>query len=311
MFGLLAIFFVWYGTTWAYRNLYKEPRRQLNEKITRLRQEIDKKGQSVAFMKQHWETNQVLYYRSLPRVPNAVRLQYKEWMSEVLEHCEVENGNVSDDNPTRTNFGGINYRFHVRGVCTLDQLSQLLFEFYYAPFLHRITAMNVIPQESSEKVAISLTIDGLSIPPPVANSPYPPTNQLTLGFFHQRLATHQFEAYRVVAERNLFRAARGGVDEADLTYLTGLPEIDGEREAWFTIRAESSDSDYLPKVIKAKPGEQIAVGSFRATIKEILDESLILDRDGTLWLLELIQNGACLNTAFALPPEAALNDVKE
>ena len=301
MFGLLAVFFVWYGTTLAYRTLYKEPRRRLNEKITQLRQEIDKKRQSIAFMRQHWETNQNFYYRSLPRVPDAVRWQYKEWMSDVLEHCGVENDNVSSNNPARTNFGGIHYQFHVSGICTVGQLCQLLFELYYAPFLHRITAMSITPQEKSEKVAISLTIDGLSIPPPVANSPYPPLNQLTLGFYHQRLAANQLEAYHVIAERNLnlLRAARGGVDEADWTRLTGFNPIVGEQEAWFTINTRSDNG-----VVKAKPGEQIAIGSFRATIKEILvdDDIVILDRDGTLWLLAV---GEQLNNAFALPPEAA------
>ena len=295
MFGLLAIFFVWYGTTWAYRNLYKKPRQELNGQLSRLRQEIDTKKQYIASMQQYWATNQILYYRSLPRVANDVRSQYTFWLLELLNFCDVENPDVSSDNPTATNFRSYNYRFHVRGVCTLDQLSRLLFEFYYAPFLHRITAMSITPQEKSEKVAISLTIDGLSIVPPTPESPYPLSHQLPFGFYHPRLASNQLETYHVIAGRNLLQAVRGGVDKADHAFLTGINHFDGEPEAWFSIRSDDS-------VIRAKLGEQISVGSIRATIKEILDEDIVFDRDGNLWLLTL---GECLNQAFALPKEVS------
>jgi len=288
--GLLVVFFVWYGTAWAYRSLYKEPRQRLNGQIAQLQQGIDAKKKSIAFMQQFWSTNQILYYRSLPRSPNDVQSLYRYWLLELLRFCDVEDGDVGSDNPTRTNFGGRNHRFHVRGICSLDQLSRLLFEFYYAPFLHRITAMSITPQEKSEKVAVSLTIDGLAIPTPFQN------NQLPYGFYHQRLASNRLETYHVIAERNLLQAARGGVDKADFTFLTGINRTDDESEAWFTIRTDGS-------VLKVKTGEQIAVGSVRATIKEILDEDVVFERDGMLWLLTL---GECLNQAFALPKEVPM-----
>ena len=290
--GFLTIFFVWYGMSWAYRSLYKEPRVRLREKIAQFQQGIDDKKKSIAFMEQYQTTNQVLYYRSLPRSPNDVRSLYTYWLLELLKFCDVESPDVSSDNPTRTNFESFNYRFHVRGACSLDQLSLLLFEFYSAPFLHRITAMSVTPQEKSEKVAVSLTIDGLSIKPPFPANPYPQLNQLPLGHF-RRLVYDQLAPYHVIAERNLLQSVRGGVDKADYTYLTGINRIDGEYEAWFTIRTDGS-------VLKPKLGERVSVGSVWATIKEILDEDIVFERDGSLWLLTL---GECLNQAFALPKE--------
>ena len=296
MLGLLAVFFVWYGTTWAYRSLYKEPRERLHGQIAQLRQEVDAKKNNIAVMQQFNERHLILYARSLPRAPNDVWSLYTFWLLELLKFCDIETPDVSGDNRTRSNVGGYNYRFHIRGVCSLDQLSRLLFEFYYVPFLHRITAMNIVPQENSEKVAISLTIDGLTIDPPSAQYPYPLTNQLPLGWYYPRLASHQLEPYHVIADRNLLQAVRGGVDKADYTFLTGVHRIDGESEAWFSIRTDGS-------VIKAKVGEQIAVGSMRATIREILNDDVVLDRNGSLWLLTL---GECLNEAFALPGEAAV-----
>ncbi len=297
MLGLLAVFFAWYGVSWAYQSLYKEPRLRLNQKITQLRQGIDAKKKNIAYMQQFYATNWPLYTRSLPRVQNDVRSLYTFWLLELLKFCDVEGTDVNSDNATRTNFGGFNYRFHVRGVCSLDQLSRLLFEFYYAPFLHRITAMTVTPQEKSEKVVVSLTIDGLSIPPRALSDPYPLTNQLPTGQYYRRLASDKLETYHVIAQRNLLQAARGGVDKADYTYLTGINWIDGEPEAWFSIRTDGS-------VLKPKLGEQISIGSVRATVREITDEDVVIDRDGSLWLLTL---GDCLNRAFALPKEAAID----
>ena len=249
---------------------------------------------NIAIMRQFNANHEIFYYRSLPRLPNDVRSLYTFWLLELLKFCDVEGSDVNSDNPTPTRFRSYNYHFHVRGACSLDQLSRLLFEFYYAPFLHRITAMTITPQENSEKVSIALTIDGLSIPPPFSTSPVPLTNQLPYGFYHPRLASNQLETYQVIAERNLLQAVRGGVDKADYTFLTGINQIDGENEAWFSVRTDGS-------VLKAKLGERISIGSVRATIKEILGEDLVFDRDGSLWLLTL---GECLNQAFALPKEA-------
>ena len=294
--GLLTIFFVWYGTSWAYRSLYKEPRVKLREEIAQLQQGIDNKKRGIETMKQFWTTNQMLYVRSLPRASDAVRSQYTFWLLELLKFCDVESPDVNSNNPTPTNFSSYNYRFNVRGVCSLDQLSRLLFEFYCAPFLHRITAMSVTPQEKSEKVAVSLTIEGLSIKPAFTTDLYPLRNQLPVGIgYYSRLASNQLETYHVIAERNLLQAVRGGVDEADYTFLTGINRIDGEYEAWFTIRTDDS-------VFKPKVGELISIGSVRATIKEILDNDVVFERDGTLWLASL---GECLNQAFALPKEVS------
>ncbi len=298
MLGLLAVFFLWYGTTWAYQTLYKEPRQRLGQKIAQLKQEIENGKKMIANGQQFIGNQQLLYYRSLPRVPNEARSQYSFWLLELLKFCDFEGAEAPSDNPTRVPLGfnrfGTNFRFHVRGVCTLDQLSRFLFEFYYAPFLHRITSMNITPQEKSEKVVVAITIDAWTIPPAYPQNPYPLANQLPTGHY-RRLHSDKLDTYNVIAQRNLLQAAKGGVDKADFTFLTAVNRIGDETEAWLSVRTDGT-------VIKAKVGEQVRVGSFHATVKEILDEDVVFDRDGMLWLVTL---GESINQAFALPKEVA------
>lgn len=301
MIGLLAIFFVWYGLSWAYKSLYKEPRDRLGAQIAQLKQGIENGKRNIAMMQQFSGQNLLLYSRSMPRIPNEVRTQYTFWFLELLKFCDVEDGDVKSDNPTRMAFDGWNYRFHVRGNCTLDQLSRLLFEFYNVPYLHRITALSITPVEGKEgRIAFSMTVDALSIKPRYPNDPYPLSNQLPQlpSGRLPRLASNDLTSYRAIADRNLLQAAKGGVDRADYAYVTAINEVEDQTEVWITVRTDNS----IVKVIK---GDPIRIGSFRAKLVDILEEDLVFERDGRRWLLTL---GDCLNQAFALPPEAFVND---
>jgi hypothetical protein len=292
MVGLLASFFAWYGFSWAYESLYREPRQRLGGEIDKLKKEIDNGKRNADFMFQAIGQNQIYYFRSLPRIPNEANPRYSLWLLELLKYCDIEKSEVSDGNPTRTGFG-LNYRFTIRGTCSFDQLSRLLFEFYYAPFLHRITAMSIIPVEGKEgQITFSLTIDVLALRPPNPQAAYPSPNQLPTGYF-SRLKSKDLTTYQVIADRNLMQAAKGGVDRADYTYLTAINLIDGQPEIWLTIRTDDS-------IIKVKQGDSVRIGSFRAVVVQIFEQDVVFEREGTRWLVTL---GDCLNQAFSLPPE--------
>jgi hypothetical protein len=296
MLGLLAFFFAWYGFSWAYQSLYREPRQRLGGEIDKLKKEIEHGKNNADLMFQAVGQNQIYYFRSLPQIPNEASSQYSLWLFELLKHCDIEKSEVNDSNPTRTMFG-LNYRFTVRGVCSFDQLSRFLFEFYYAPFLHRITVMSVIPVEGSEeRITCSLTIDVLALRPPNPQAAYPSKNQLPTGYI-PRLKSNDLTIYRVIADRNLLQAAKGGVDRADYTYLTAINAVDDQPEIWLTVRTDDS-------IVKAKQGDLIRIGSFRAEIVEISEQDVVFEREGMRWLVTL---GDCLNQAFALPPEVFRN----
>jgi len=291
----LSIFLVWYVASWAYQTQYLEPRKKLGNEIAQFSQAIDGGKQGVAAMKQFWELNSGYYYRSLPRVQNDAQSQYGFWLLELLQYSGLEQNSVNDAPPTRV-LPGANYQFTIRCTGSLPQLSNFLFEFYYAPFLHRIASLTLTPTEgNTEKLTFSLTVNALVLDS--RYNPLPPTNQLPQGFIIPRLASNDLATYQVIADRNLLHTAKGGVDRADYTFLTAIIlQLGDQPEVWFRVRTDDS-------LIKVKLGDSIDSGSFSGRIVEILDEDIVLDRkDGSRWLLAA---GESLSEAFALPPETA------
>ncbi|MGL4595289.1 MAG: hypothetical protein ACRCUY_11215 [Thermoguttaceae bacterium] len=295
MLTLLCVFFTWYGLSWAYTSLYKEPRDQLSAKIAQFQSGIENGKKNIAFMEQGILQNQPLYYRSLPRVQNEARSLYSFWILELLKFSEfdLDGGEINPNPPTATSFGA-NYRFYIRGKTSLANLSRLLYEFSFAPFLHRITSMNIAPVEGDDgRVAVSMTIDAVAVRPASPQDAYPLMNMLPVGVF-QRLKSNDLAAYQVIADRNLLQVAKGGVDKSDFAYLTAINEIDQQLEIWFSIRTDNS-------IFKARKGDAIRIGSFSGKIADIQVQDIVIERNGMQWLLAL---GECLNQASALPSEA-------
>ena len=295
----LALFFGWYVSHWAYHTQYREPRDELTTQIAELSQQIERGEASVAAMKQMNDQTEQTYWlfpRSLPHIPNYAR-QYSFLLSEMLQYCGLELNDVRDYPPTHVP-SGADYRFYVQSTGTLSQLSHFLFEFYYAPFLHRISSLTLTPIEGDEdRITFSMTINALAMD--ARFSTYPVTNQLPGGWVYPRAASNNLATYQVIEERNLLQAAKGGLDRADFTFLTGLTRTYSQNEHWvqvdFTVRTDDSR-------MAAKLGDTIRSGSFAGKIVEIHEQDIVLDREGSRWLLTL---GESLNQAFALPPETA------
>ena len=292
----LTLFLIWYVASWAYQSQYLAPRKKLGDEIAKYSQAIDGGKQNVAAMKQFWEQNSGYYYRSLPRTSNDARSQYGFWLLELLQYCGFENNNFKDAQPTRI-IPGYNFQFTVQCTGSLSQLSHFLFEFYYAPFLHRVLSLTLTPIEgNTEKLTFSLTINALALQPRHLNDPYPTMSQLPQGFTISRLASNDLATYQVISDRNLLHTAKGGVDRAEYTFLTGMIQDGDQTELWFTVRTDDSS-------IRVKLGDSIDSGSFSGKIAEILEQDIVLERrDGSRWLLT---TGESLLEAFALPPETA------
>jgi hypothetical protein len=286
----LALFLSWYVGDWAYKSQYVEPRKKLGDEIATLTGQIEWGKNRRDSMTQFSMQNIGLYSRSLPRVTNDARSLYGFWLLELLQYSGLEHNNVEVGMPTLTPHWG-DYRGTIQCTGTLSQLSYFLFEFYYAPFLHRITSMTLMPMEgNAEKLTVHITVSALALDS--RYNPYPATTLLPMGYI-QRLATNDLTVYQVIAHRNLLQEAKGGIDKADYTFLTGMPQVGGQTEVWFSVRTDDSQ-------MRAKLGDTIHSGSFSGKIVEIFDQDIVLDRNGSRWLLEIGEN---LSEAFALPPE--------
>jgi len=299
----LTLFLIGYAIHWAYHTLYRTPREQLTSEIKKLTDGIAAGKNSLAAMNQFNEQSALFYYRTLPPTPNTAQSEYAYWLLELLQESGFEKNNHVNHTPhvgipslrQPGNFVGANYQFTVQCTGSLEQLSYFLFEFYHAPFLHRLTSMTLVPIEgNTEQLTFHLTIDALAL----NTHPYPPPLgvQMPTGYI-PRLASSDFATYQVIAGRNLLQTAKGGLDQADYTFLTGIVVLSDRTEVWFSVRTNDS-------TVKKRLGDPIQFGSFSGKIVEILGDDIVLEREGQRWLLA---SGESLNQAFALPPETAIS----
>ena len=289
---IILLFLVGYAGYWAYTEQYRNPQNEITTEMATLTGQIETWEGNAATMRNYRDQHVWLFHRTLPLAP-ADAGQYAFWLHELLQLSGFENNDVRNF-PSASAPMGADYRFHVQSVGTLEQLSYFLIQFYNEPFLHRITSMTLSPVEGNEEqLTFTMIINALAL----RLNPFPPTNQLPtirrLGWNMQRLQSNDPAFYQIISDRNLLRTARGGIDDADFTFLTGLPGVGRQREAWFTVRTTDS-------VIRARLGDTIRSGSFVGRIVEMYDQDIVLDRGGTRWLLT---TGERLSDAFALPPE--------
>jgi len=298
----LLLFLFGYVSLWAYQTFYAGPRKKLGDEIAQLSGEIQTGRQNLQVMTQFFEQNTGLYYRSLPRKQNAATSYYIYWLYEVLQYNGYDAPVVRSGSLARPLMGA-DYQFTIQCTGSLSQLTNFLFEFYYAPFLHRITSMTLTPVDGkTEKMKLFITVNALALRPHQPEDMYPLTEQLPVNVgWHQRLASNNLETYQSIATRNLLQTAKGGIDKADFTRLTGITQTGNQMEVWFSVQTDDS-------VLKVKLGDSIHSGSFSGKVVEILDYTdIVLERaDGSRWLLEY---GESLKEAFALPPETAVPEI--
>ncbi|MGL4942877.1 MAG: hypothetical protein ACRC46_06775 [Thermoguttaceae bacterium] len=295
MVAVAVAFFAWYGGSWCWQTFYRQPRQELGDKIAQLENAIATGQQNLAAMQQFSAAQSGYYYRSLPLQPEAARSLYQFWLLELLQFCDIEQPTVEVAAPQRSETGGYVYRASIRGRATLGSAIRFLYEFSWAPFLHRVTMLSLTPQEKGDAVEILVTLDALAIPRAVPTNPYPLLDQLPSGFVTPRLASPALDAYQLVIERNLLREVKGGIDAADYAYMTGVNNDGGTSEIWMTLRLDDSVSRF-------HVGDKIEYGSFSGTLVSIQERDAIINRGGIDWL---ITAGERLTDAFPLPPELA------
>ena len=290
-------FCVWYGGSWAYRTQYLEPR-------TKLQADIDKAEQ----LKLQYETNinvmkatftnlapQYLYNRSLP-TDNANTL-YRSWLLAAGESCRFDNFDLIARGMNRTQSASYTVSFQLNAQTSLDDLSRFLYEFYWAPFIHKITSLDILPVDNADLVDIEMQIEGLSLLRfPDNVSPYPLRDRLPDDYW-RRLSSGLLETYtEPIDSRNLLQFSRGGVDASDFARLTGIILFDGEPVFWISNQLEN-------RTVRVKLNERFRIGSFIGKIVEVIGQDVVLETDGTTsrpamrWLLS---QGEFLKDALAV-----------
>ena len=285
----------------GYRSKYVEPRAEIEKKRAEIQQQIDN-GKTTS---ENWSTATArlrpLYTRSFPLKREAAALQYQLWLAQMLDFCNVNEPKVTVRdyvNPRGSSLA--TQRFQVQGEFTLLDLTQFLYEFYWTPFLHRIALLDIQPQEHSDRLNVTMTIEGLTISKLGVNQPYPLDDKLPLSTNPpKQLSSGPFAAYKQIGEMDIFRVVRSGVDAASFAKLTGTPVVTDEggsptKFARWYLGTEGRTQSY-------KIGDTMKVGAFEAEVIDIdSDGGLVVlkQKTGNVWAVPL---GYCLSEAVAVP----------
>ncbi len=300
-------FCLWYGGTWAYRTQFAEPRAKLLTEIEEAEKNKDQLEKGIAGGKTTLQqlASRDLRRRSLPvgSQGRVAQTLYHSWLIEAGEDCRFENFTVTARNRDIPSTGAYSYvmSFQLNARTSLDELSRFLYEFYWAPFTHRINALNILPVENADLVDISMQIEGLIVPElSDPNAEFPLRDRLPGGYYWQRLSSGLLETYTgPIDSRNLLQFSRGGVDASDYARLTGIVYVGGEPEFWFRNHLDDN-------TVRVKLNEPFRIGSFIGKIVEVINEDVVLETSGTLsrppmrWFLG---QGELLKEAMAAPPE--------
>ena len=293
-FAGFGLFVLIYGGYWVYGSLYKAPRLKLNEEIAQYEQANEYMDTNIKMMSEFVQANKWMYLtRSFPRSVTAVRTLYQHWLSELATFCDFEEPRILSSAPVEGRSYNL-YRFQLQGRVSSEGFARFLFEFYWAPYLHRIVSFTLTPIENSDMMILDMTLEGLALSSISWDDAYPLMDRLPEGY-HKRLASGPFSTYQGFTDRNLLQYTRSGIDRADYTKITFINIENGVPSLWLTDQTSGSTEP-----IVVKQGGLVKVGSFVATFVEADGDYAVFDRDGQYWLLEI---GERLSSAYALPPE--------
>ena len=302
-----------------YKKAYQKPRAEIAQQIAQLETYIEtckKNGENFDRTSANYAP---VYALSMPTNAQNARIEYQIWLEQMLEFCnlvepQTKAGRYVSARGTRP----ATQEFLVQAQCSTADLTQFLFEFYWTPFLHRITALDMTPIESSELLEVRMTIETMTVaykerrdPTTAANETetalaqaltkfanYPKPDKLPTETTPTRvLASGPLAAYAPFAETQLFRAVRAGIDSADYARLTGLPEVTDEKgnaTRFSRWRVETED-----RTVTLKEGDRMQIGSVDADVVKIADDFVVLRQDDErLWI---VPQGEKLSDAVAVP----------
>lgn len=278
------------GDRLGWKSAFTGPLDKRKQARQRLEKRLKAGSEALAEARAALKQLEVWQRRALPSDPQVARSLYQAWLLELVGRVGLANHSVDAGEPR--NRGGLVYpiAFTVQGRGTLQQLTELLHEFYSAGHLHQIQSLVMTPVGRRDLLDLSISIETLALAGADRKDRLS-TEKST------KLACASLEDYDVIADRNLF-GTTGPADPTDYTYLTGIHYLNGEpEEAWFTLwTAEDPER----AVLKLPIGASLQIGQFSGTVVRIDRDDVVLEADGQRWLVGI---GESLAQAFAVPPE--------
>ena len=265
--------------------------------------------------------------RALPPDPALASRLYQTWLREVLAGIELDNVSVNPSDPVPgpdRSFSTL--RFRVTGNGTLEQLVELLHEFYTTDHLHLIHSLSITPIKDSEKLELSLLIEALALrdaenQEKLSSGKLDRLAKKSLDEYIKTVVWRTMEGDRKVESGGLFASYAPppppappsspppeeppGFEHMKFTVVSGITQVDGKPQVWLDVRPKG-------KVLKKYEGESFEIDELTGIVERIELKFVTIQIAGQRRVIEL---GKTLDEAAERspiePPEPETPDTEE
>lgn len=240
--------------------------------------------------------------QSLPQDVEAAGSRYKIWLMELCESdrykAKFQNTQVKPLNPKPIGEVGNQLSFTVSAVASLEQLTRWLYGFYSADYLHQIKSLTIQPLEESKKLNVTIQVEALALAG-ATDADGEPRLETLHEMPEDAFDTELLDKYcDTIGSRAIFsrytppppvrppdppRAeppSRPMFDHGKYTRVTGIVEVDGQRQVWIESRT-------LGKEYRLFEGESFDVGPLQAKIIDIQARAVTSEVDGKQYSIAL------------------------
>lgn len=303
---IVALLALWVGkSTFERVSSYYDQRAQVRDTLRQqTRQETLKveRGLQADRRLKHWRE------MSLTADFREARSQYQQWLRHCVQSARLRNANVDSESRVVRHDGYRELTFTLRGEASLDQITQFLYEFYRADYMHRIDRLHFAPKKGSKDVFdLTVTIAALIVDGVGEDDRSNPESI-------DRPRHGDLAAYReTIGGRNLFAAyvapkppapvverrpdpkpsppSSPAFDDSKHTRLSALTSKSGVWSAWFQVRTTGEG-----KLLKV--GDRLQVGTIDARVERIDSRQVVLATKDKRLLVDL---GESVADAVILP----------
>ena len=237
--------------------------------------------------------------QSLPYKKGMARSLYYQWMVDQLSQAKFTDiaatAHVAKMS-SKNGYATVTITGSAEG--TLEKLTQFLYSFHSANFLHKIKILNVNPRDSGKEVTVNFTAEALVLQRAKLNDTLPSGISKKLVYENSAkyrdgiLGRNLFTAYvppkpprppQVVKNDPPPQTVKKPFDHSTEAVITGIVEKNGELEAWVLVRTTGER-------INLVKGKHFSIGQLEADVLEVLPRSMVIMTEGKQFLIELGDN---------------------
>ena len=243
--------------------------------LDKVRLQIDKAEDIILQGARAADVLQDFEKRSLPFDSVAARSEYQSWWTGLVEENNIKKSTVEVGDPTPVSIKDGDgksqevykrYGFTVSGTGQLDNITELLYSFYRAGHLHKITSLTLTPGAAG---IFNLSVVGEALGVATCDRKSELSTEV-----NRNSARDSVEAYASIVRRNIF-SREGGMILKQIKLSSITFDKTGQPEAWFQI-------DQTQNSKRLQRNEELRVSVHTVKVIDIQPRSALVELDGRI-----------------------------